>query len=109
VQGECNTLLENYLEEIQVCFRPHLNQRFEQRIMTLQSPGSPNRDSFGTLPWESRDKKPFGCGCCREVQRILYAKGGGFPRVRAVISLVNPELPMACPSIKGALENDLTN
>jgi hypothetical protein len=40
--------------------------------MTLQNPKSPNQDSFGTPPWESRDKKPFGCGCRREAQSILY-------------------------------------
>jgi hypothetical protein len=53
-------------------FRPHLNQKYEQRIMTLQSPESPNQDSFETPPWESRDKKPFGCRCREETQRILY-------------------------------------
>jgi hypothetical protein len=36
-------------------------------------------------------------------------EGGGFPRVRAVVSLVSPELPVACPSTKGAPENELTN
>jgi len=36
-------------------------------------------------------------------------EGGGFSRVRAVVSLVNPELPMACPNTKGAPENELTN
>jgi hypothetical protein len=40
--------------------------------MNSQSPGSPNRDSFGTPLWESRDKKPFGCGCRGVTQRILY-------------------------------------
>jgi hypothetical protein len=40
--------------------------------MIVQSPGSPNRDSFGTPPWESRDKKPFRCGCRGEAQNILY-------------------------------------
>jgi hypothetical protein len=35
--------------------------------------------------------------------------GGGFPQVRAVVRLVNPELPVACPSIKGAPKNELTN
>jgi hypothetical protein len=40
--------------------------------MIVQSPGSPNRDSFGTPPWESRDKKPFGCGCRGKAQSILY-------------------------------------
>jgi hypothetical protein len=36
-------------------------------------------------------------------------EGGGFPYVRVVVSLVSPKLPMACPSTKGASENDLTN
>jgi len=36
-------------------------------------------------------------------------EGGGFPQVQVVVNLVNPELPMACPSTKGALECELTN
>jgi hypothetical protein len=36
-------------------------------------------------------------------------EGGGFPRAQAVVSLVNPESPMACPSTKGAPESGLTN
>jgi len=77
--------------------------------MNSQSLKSPNRDSFGTPPWESRDKKPFGCGCCKVTQRTLYGEGGGFPRIWAVMSLVSPELPLAHPSTKGALECKLTN
>jgi hypothetical protein len=40
--------------------------------MIVQSPKSPNRDNFGTPPWKSRDKKPFGCGCRGEAHNILY-------------------------------------
>jgi hypothetical protein len=40
--------------------------------MSVQSPGSPNRDNFGTPLWESRKKEPFGCKCNEELQRILY-------------------------------------
>jgi hypothetical protein len=36
-------------------------------------------------------------------------EGGCFPRVQAVMSLVNPESPVACPSTKGAPESELTN
>jgi hypothetical protein len=36
-------------------------------------------------------------------------EGGGFPRVRAVVSLVSPKLPVARPNTKGALESELTN
>jgi hypothetical protein len=32
---------------------------------------NPNRDSFGTPPWESREKVPFGCSLRTELQRIL--------------------------------------
>jgi hypothetical protein len=40
--------------------------------MIVQSPGSRNWDSFETPSWESRDKKPFECGCREETQSILY-------------------------------------
>jgi hypothetical protein len=72
MQWECNTLLESCKWELQLCFKPRPNWRFEQRIMVLQSCKSPNRDNFGTLLWESWDKKPFECGCHGEAQRILY-------------------------------------
>jgi hypothetical protein len=36
-------------------------------------------------------------------------EGGGFPRVRAVVSLVSPESPVACPNTKGVRESALTN
>jgi hypothetical protein len=72
VQVKCNTPLKSSQKELQFCFRPHSNKRFEQRIMTLQNVGSPNRDSFRTPFWESQDKKPFGCRCHGDAQRILY-------------------------------------
>jgi hypothetical protein len=53
VHVECNTLLKSFQGELQVFFRPHPNQRFEQRVINLQSPGSLNGDSFKTPPWES--------------------------------------------------------
>jgi hypothetical protein len=66
VQVECDTLLESSQRKLQVCFKPHPNQRSEQRVMNSQSFDSPNRDNW---PW---DKKPFGCGCRGVTQRILY-------------------------------------
>jgi len=36
-------------------------------------------------------------------------EGGGFLQVRAVVSLVSPGLLVACPSIKGVPECELTN
>jgi hypothetical protein len=40
--------------------------------MAVQIPGTPTRDSFGTLTWESREKEPFGCSLGGELQSILY-------------------------------------
>jgi hypothetical protein len=36
-------------------------------------------------------------------------EGDGFPRVWAVVSLVSPKLPMACPNTFGASESELIN
>ncbi len=36
-------------------------------------------------------------------------EGGGFPQIRAVVSLVSPGLHVACFNTKGALECELTN
>jgi hypothetical protein len=72
VQVGCDTPLESFQGELQICFRLHPNRRFEQIVTTSQSPKNPNRDNFGTSPWESRDKKPLGCGCRKEAHSILY-------------------------------------
>jgi hypothetical protein len=45
-----------------------------------------------------------------EMRRVYYmGEGGGFPRVRAVVSLVSPKLLVARLSTKGAPESELTN
>jgi len=45
-----------------------------------------------------------------ERHKVYYmGEGGGFPRVRAVVSQMSPKLPVACPSTKGVSECDLTN
>jgi hypothetical protein len=36
-------------------------------------------------------------------------EGGGFPRVRAMVSQMNLKLLVVCPSTKGVLECELTN
>jgi hypothetical protein len=36
-------------------------------------------------------------------------EGGGFPQIRAVVSLVSPKSPVVCLSTKGAPESELIN
>jgi hypothetical protein len=45
-----------------------------------------------------------------EWHKVYYmGEGGGFPRIRAMVSQVSPKSPMACPSTKSAPEYELTN
>jgi hypothetical protein len=113
MQVECGTPLKNFQGDLQVCFTPHPNQRFEQEVTNYQSPRSPNRDSFGTISGlllgnlgtnSHLDVVPV------EWHRVYYmGEGGGFPRVRALVSQVSLELPVACFSTKGVPECELTN
>jgi hypothetical protein len=64
--------LESSQGGLQVWFRPRPDQRLGRKVMVAQSPKSPNRDSFGTPLWESREKVPFGCSLRGRMQRILY-------------------------------------
>jgi hypothetical protein len=64
--------LESSRQELQHWFRPCPDRMSGREAMTVQSPGSPNWDSFGTPLWESRDKKPFRCSLRGVTQSILY-------------------------------------
>jgi hypothetical protein len=76
--------------------------------MTVQSPGSPNRDSFGTPLWESRDKKPFGCSLRRVTQSILYGGRWWLPPSPGCDESSESKCPWLVPTPKGVLECELT-
>jgi hypothetical protein len=48
-------------------------------------------------------------GATEKHRKYYMREGGGFPRIRAMVSLVSPKSLVACPSTKGALEIELTN
>ncbi len=54
-------------------------------------------------------KSHLDVGAAGRQRKYYMGEGGGFPQVRAVVSLVSPKLPVACPNIKGALESELIN
>jgi hypothetical protein len=94
LQVECDTLLESSRWRLQLCFKPHRDQRSAYEVMHPQSPGT--KSHLDVAPVNS----------CK----VYYmGEGGGFPRVRAMVSFVSPELPVACPSTEGAPKSDLTN
>jgi len=69
---ECDMALKSSWRELQLWFRPHSNQRLEPGDMSSKSPRTLTRNSFGTPPWESREKEPFECSLHQGLQRILY-------------------------------------
>jgi hypothetical protein len=103
-QGECDTPLESSQGELQVCFRPRPNRRSEKIFMTSWSLRSPNRDNFGTPPWESWDKRPFGCGCSEIMQRIVYKGRWWLPLSLGRGESSESVLPVACPNTKNGSE-----
>jgi hypothetical protein len=54
-------------------------------------------------------KSHSNVGAAERRKEYYMGEGGGFPQVRAVVNLVSLESPVACPSTKGAPENELTN
>jgi hypothetical protein len=60
----------------------------------LGSPGTKSHSDLGAAEWR---------------REYYMGEGGGFPQVRAVVSLVSLELLMACPNTKGAPQCELTN
>jgi hypothetical protein len=77
--------------------------------MTSQSPGSPNRDNFGTPFGSPRTKSHSDMGAVEGFKEYYMGEGDGFPRVRPVVSLVSPKLLVVYFSTKGAPKNELTN
>jgi hypothetical protein len=71
--------------------------------------GVQTRTVSGLLLGSLGIKSHSDVGAVERRKEYYIREGGGFPRVRAVVSLVNPESPVACPNIKGAPESELTN
>jgi len=68
--------------------------------MGPQSRRSPNFGKFATP--SPRTKCHLDVGLVERHKVYYKGKGGGFPQVQAVVSLVSSTLPMARPSIKNA-------
>jgi hypothetical protein len=48
-------------------------------------------------------------GVAKRRREYYMGEGGGFPQVWAVVSIVSPKSPMACPNTKGAPKSELIN
>jgi hypothetical protein len=102
IQAACHILLEIFRRKIQLCFRPHCNQRSTLEVMHPQSRQSPrcgnSRTGLGSLGTKCHlDVVPMES--CKEYYK---GEGGDFPQVQAVVNLVSPRLPVVRPSTKSA-------
>jgi hypothetical protein len=96
--------LESSRGELQLWFRPRPNSHSRRGVMSVQSPGTPTRDSFGTAPWESREKEPFGCSLRSETQRILYGGRWWLPSSPGRSEFCVWKCPWFVPTPKGVPE-----
>jgi hypothetical protein len=109
VQVECDTPLESFQWELQVFFRPHPNQRSEQKVITPQSGGVKTGTVSGLLLGSPGIKSHSDVGATDKCKKYYMGEGGGFPWIQVVVSLVSLGSPMACPCTKGVPESELTN
>jgi hypothetical protein len=106
LQMTCDISLKSSWQELQLCFRPHLYPSSACKVMGLQSRGSPSSHDFGTPTRESQlarfwdshtgvpgKKSHLDVGPVERCRVYYKGEGGGFPQVRAVVSLVCPCCP----------------
>jgi len=72
-------------------------------------PGVQTGTISGFLLRNPGTKSHSDAGAVEQRKEYYMGEGGDFPRARVVVSFMSPELPMACPSTKGAPKCELTN
>jgi hypothetical protein len=91
---ECNTTLESSRRELQHWFRTRPDPSLGRGAMAVQSYGSPTGTLSG-LHFRSPNKMCHSDVASATSRREYYmGEGDGFPRIRAMVSLV-------CPSARG--------
>jgi len=92
--GECNTALESSRRDLQHWFKTRPDPSSGRGAMAAQSSGSPTGTLSG-LHFGSPNKMCHSDVASATNRKEYYkVEGGGFPRVRAVVSLV-------CPNARG--------
>jgi hypothetical protein len=107
VQVKCDTPLENSQRELQVCFRPHPNRN--EKLWTPKVPRVQTGIVLGLHFGSPRKKCHLNASAMERHKEYYMGEGGGFPRVRAMVSQMSPELPVVCPNTKSAPKCELTN
>jgi len=103
VQVACHISLEISQWRLQLLCRPHLNRRYEQKIMGFQSCKSPNLGNLGTPNLEVlRQNDIWVQAPWPSTGNTIRGEGGSFSQIQAVVNLVSQCLPIVRLCIKSA-------
>jgi len=80
-----------------------------KNLWSLKVPGVQTGTISGLLFRSTGTKSHSDVGAVERHKVYYMGEGGGFPQVRAVVSQVSPELPVACPTTKGVPECELSD
>jgi len=90
----CNMALERSRRGIQLWFKPRCDQTLQSGVMSAQSPRTPTGTISGLQFGSPGKKSHLDVTPTKRCREYYMGEGGGFPRVRAVVSLV-------CQSARG--------
>jgi hypothetical protein len=93
LQTARHTSLESSQQKLQLCFRLCRDPKSARKVMGLQSYGSPNWRDFGSPAGVPGEKSHLDVGPVERCRVYYKGEGGGFPQVRAVVSLLCPCCP----------------
>jgi hypothetical protein len=106
---ECNTLLESSQGELQLASNLIPIGGLSKELWSCKVLGVQTGIVSGLLLGSLETKSHSDVSATKKHIVYYMGEGGGFPQVRAMVSQVSPELLVACPSTKGALEGELIN
>jgi hypothetical protein len=91
---ECDMELERSRRGLQLWFKPRCNRTMKLGVMAVQSSGSLAGTISGLHSGSPKNLCHLDVAFTARCREYYMGKGGGFPRVRVVVSLV-------CPSARG--------
>jgi hypothetical protein len=90
LQRECDMALESSWGELQHWLKPRSNQTWQSGDMSSQSPGTPTETVSGLQLGSPEKKNHLDVASAESCREYYKGEGGGFPRVRAMVSQVSP-------------------
>jgi hypothetical protein len=85
---ECDMALERSWRGLQLWFGPRCDQTLQSGVTSAQSPRTPTETISGLQLGSPRKKSHLDVAPAERCREYYMGEGGGFPRVRVVVSLV---------------------